>query len=258
MITALSLIIVTSVQLAYEPEVVINRDNEKILDTFKITRQRSSWTKSNLSEKCIHNTSAKLYILVQSPKVNKKVRQAIRDTWAYRNSPDVRIKFALTKSPSRLNDQDSFIHRHLKRFYHHCVPGDYLLITNDLYFINTPQIITAINQRLPQRHTTICAKANHHVENEAKYLGQCDVHMPILFAKDTVYELLDSNLRNSSASSSIRFGEHLYLTPNETMRIINGTIDGSNLLFFFSGRLRNAADISQLWMASRDYRTIES
>ncbi|KXJ69595.1 hypothetical protein RP20_CCG026498 [Aedes albopictus] len=262
-ITALSLIIVTSVQLAYEPETVINRDNDKLLDQFKSMRQSSSWTKFNdTSEKCDQYKHTKLFILVQSPKSNRKVRQAIRDTWAFVESyPTVQIKFALTKLPGLQNEHERFIHRHLKHFYHQCVPGDYLLITNDMHFINTPQIITAINQRLPRSHTTICAKAsNNKAIDEAKYLGQCNIHAPILFSKDAVRRLLDSNPHTdtSSSSSIIHYGAHLYLTPKETQRIINGSIDASNLLFFFSNRVRSASDISLLWNASIDYTAVES
>lgn len=262
-ITALSLIIVTSVQLAYEPETVINRDNDKLMDQLKSIRQSSGWI-NNSSEKCQQHIHTKLFILVRSPKRNRKVRQTIRDTWALTgNYPTVQIKFALTKLPSQLNEHESFIHRHLKRYYHQCIPGDYLLITNDMHFINTPQIITAINQRLPRSHTAICAKAspNENAMNEVKYLGQCNVQAPILFSKDAVRGLLDLNIHNgrsAMAESIIRYGEHLYLTPKETLRIINGSIDASNLLFFFSDRVESASDISLLWNASRDYTAVES
>lgn len=264
-ITALSLIIVTSVQLAYEPETVINRDNKKLLNQIKSLRHSPSGISNNISrsEKCVKHVHTKLFILVQSPKKNRKIRHAIRDTWALmENNSAVQIKFALTRNPNRVSEQESFIHRHLKRFYHQCVPGDYLLITNDMHFINTPQIVMAINQRLlPSSRTAICAKKSYYnALDEAKYLGQCDVQAPILFSKDAVHSLFDAKLRrdHSPVQSIIRYGEHLYLTPKETLRVINGTIDASNLLFFFSHRIDSASDISLMWNASRDYTAIES
>uniref|UniRef100_A0A1Q3FGK7 Putative conserved secreted protein n=1 Tax=Culex tarsalis TaxID=7177 RepID=A0A1Q3FGK7_CULTA len=254
-ITALSLIIVTSVQLAHEPEIVINRENGNLLDSLKSVR-KAEGTAAVLgdSEKCpIPPDRVRLLVVVNSPKRNRKVRQTIRSTWAHASNLGVQVKFALTRSPE---EQQSFIQRHLKHFSRRCVPADYLLITSDLFFINTPQITAAINQQLPRRSTIICAKADQHRgagrRSEPKFLTDCDREAPVLISRDVVTA--------PNPDLKPHFGEHLYLSRMETAKILNGTIDGTDLLFFFSAQVANDASssIKGLWMATRDYRVIES
>lgn len=249
-ITALSLIIVTSVQLAHEPEIVINRENGNLLDSLKSVRYAEGKPAVlGSSEKCPLSDRAKLLVVVKSPKRNRKVRQMIRRTWAHPSNLGVQVKFALTRSPE---EQASFIRRHLKHFSRRCVPADYLLITSDLFFINTPQITAAINQQLPRSNTIICAKADlrrHQIE--PKFLTDCDPEAPVLISRDVA----------ASASEAIKpyFGAHLYLSPVETGKIVNGTIDGTDLLFFFSAQVADGArSINRLWMVTRDYRAIEA
>lgn len=84
-ITALSLIIVTSVQLAHEPEIVINRENGNLLDSLKSIRNaEGASTVIGSSEKCPRTERVvPLLVVVNSPKSNRKVRQMIRSTWAH-------------------------------------------------------------------------------------------------------------------------------------------------------------------------------
>lgn len=254
-ITALSLIIVTSVQLAHEPEIVINRENGNLLDSLKSVRYAEGKPEAvfgSSGEKCPPSDRARLLVVVKSPKRNRKVRQMIRRTWAHPSNLGVQVKFALTRSPE---EQASFIRRHLKHFSRRCVPADYLLITSDLFFINTPQITAAINQQLPRTSTIICAKADlHHQQIEPKFLTECDPEAPVLISRDVV-----AAAAASEAIIKPYFGAHLYLSPVETGKIVNGTIDGTDLLFFFSAQVADGArSINRLWMVTRDYRAIEA
>lgn len=256
-ITALSLIIVTSVQLAHEPDVVINRENGNLLDRWRSIRNGEGTrplNNSTSSDRCPLVEKTRLFVLVNSPKSHRKVRQTIRSTWAHHGNLGVQVKFALTRSPEE--HHSSFIQRHLKHFSRRCVPADYLLITTDLFFINTPQITAAINQQLPRRNTIICAKADPpqrkqtHNSVDPSFLTDCNLESPILISKDAI---------GATTPSPPLFGDHLYLSPKETAKIINGTIEATDLLFFFSAQVSGgAASINRLWMATRDYRTIES
>uniref|UniRef100_A0A182NMM0 Hexosyltransferase n=1 Tax=Anopheles dirus TaxID=7168 RepID=A0A182NMM0_9DIPT len=261
-ITALSCILVASVQLLHRLEDGVNRDNSALLRTIgalRVTASTAVQQSESLASSIESDRGPLLAMIIRSSKHNYALRRTIRRTWA-REDRRLEHRFVLRsvshsfrKSKTPIDDGlDVWLER-LHRRGTNASSARYFLFLNETVFVNTRVLLEAIERVLPTEGFVLCTPVDGGQRNRT-----CDPANPILMSADVV--------RETSKQRVVHDGRRLYLNRHETEALVWQQIDdGPGLTFFFTVSLQRIGQkipltqlIDRLWLStSGNYTPVE-